>query len=442
MKHLNPGASVPTGLRRMSTSAQLMAQMVEKFDGTDAGKKKGMFLAAVKQAAPALHLTDKALIMLDQLLAFSKEQDWDAGRRPVVWPSNDLLADVMGVSIRCVQYKRRELEDAGLIVVSESRDGKRYGRRGPDRHIVEAYGFDLSPLAMRHEEFKAIAAELVAARRARQALRRRATIAVKSTRMLVATALEIGLEAVEWSAIEEGTQAQSAELRGLRDISRLRVLVDRLEHTRCDIEAHFKTQAQLLDNFSELVNERDKESPKGANSFAPYTTTTDLQSNKLDTVDKRNLVQQKVGSSVALPESVVYPSHIADSMDPIEQTITKYQIKPKQVAELTPMFKDVLPVDREITWQDITAVGSRWYKSCGISSDAWQQGQRVIGPEASAVLIAIILAKSKEIRSKGGYFRGMVRAAERGELNIGPTVYSIQDQQRKAREEAPVRPRL
>ena len=129
-------------------------------------------------------------------------------------------------------------------------------------------------------------------------------------------------------------------------------------------------------------------------------------------------------------------------MDPIEQTITKYQIKPKQVAELTPMFKDVLPVDREITWSDITAVGARWYKSCGISSDAWQQGQRVIGPEASSVVIAIILAKSKEIRSKGGYFRGMVRAAERGELNLGPTVYSIQDQQRKERGEEPLRPRL
>ena len=287
MKQLNPGAKVPTGLRRMSTSAQLMAQMVGKFDGTAPGEKKGMFLAAVKQAAPALHLTDKALLMLDQLLAFSKEQDWQAGRRPVVWPSNDLLADVMGVSIRCVQYKRRELENAGLIVVSESRDGKRYGRRGPDRHIVEAYGFDLSPLALRFDEFKAIALELKAVRKARQVLRRRATIAVKSTRMLVATALEIGLEAVEWSAIEEGTQAQSAELRGLRDVSRLRVLVGRLEHTRCDIEAHFKTQAQMLDNFSELVSERDKDSPKGANSFAPYTTTTDLQSNKLDTVDKR-----------------------------------------------------------------------------------------------------------------------------------------------------------
>lgn len=426
--------STRTGRRTMSTAAQLMALMAENFDGAPQGARKGMFLAAVKQAAPALNLTDKALLMLDQLLAFSKEQDWEAGRRPIVWPSNDLLADVLGVSIRSVQYKRRELENAGLIVVSESPDGKRYGRRGPDQHIVEAYGFDLSPLALNFDKHKAIALELKAARRARQALKRRATIAVKSTRMLVATALEIGLEAVEWSAIEAATQRQSAKLRGVRNVSTLKELVERLESTRCDVEAHFKTQAQVLDNLSTNSIEKDKESPKGANSFVPYTTTTDLSSNKLDTVDTRTQVRQKVSSGFELPDCVVSSTAPNDSMDPIEQTITKYQIKPEQVAALTPLFKDVLPVDRDLTWGDIATAGAKWYKSCGISTDAWQQGMRILGAEASAVAIAIILAKKQEIRSKGGYFRGMVRAAQRGDLNLGPTVYAIHDQLRAQRD--------
>lgn len=427
-----------TGRRSMSTAAQLMAQMAESFQGVPEGARKGMYLAAVKQAAPALDLTDKALLMLDQLLAFSKEQDWEAGRRPIVWPSNDLLADVLGVSIRSVQYKRRELENAGLIVVSESPDGKRYGRRGPDKHIVEAYGFDLSPLALNFEKHKAIAAELKAARRARQALKRRATIAIKSTRMLVATALEIGLEAVEWSAIEEASKQRSGKLRGVRDVHTLRVLVDQLESARCDVEAHFKTQAQMLDNLSTNAINKDKESPKGANSFAPYTTTTDLSSNKLDTVDKRNQVQHKVSSgfehSNFVANSTASEAIQNDSMDPIEQTITKYQIKPEQVAALTPLFTDVLPVHRDLTWEDIANAGTKWYKSCGISQDAWQQGLRVLGAEACAVAVAIILARKQEIRSKGGYFRGMVRKAQDGELNLGPTVYAIHDQLRESRE--------
>ena len=64
--------STRTGRRTMSTAAQLMALMAENFDGAPQGARKGMFLAAVKQAAPALNLTDKALLMLDQLLAFSR----------------------------------------------------------------------------------------------------------------------------------------------------------------------------------------------------------------------------------------------------------------------------------------------------------------------------------------------------------------------------------
>ena len=67
-------------------------------------------------------------------------------------------------------------------------------------------------------------------------------------------------------------------------------------------------------------------------------------------------------------------------------------------------------------------------------TDAWQQGMRILGAEASAVAIAIILAKKQEIRSKGGYFRGMVRAAQRGDLNLGPTVYAIHDQLRAQRD--------
>ena len=56
----------------------------------------------------------------------------------------------------------------------DSETGKRYGRRDPEGRIIEAYGFDLSPLAYRHDEFIRIAAEAKAEREQMKGLRKAA----------------------------------------------------------------------------------------------------------------------------------------------------------------------------------------------------------------------------------------------------------------------------
>jgi hypothetical protein len=46
-----------------------------------------------------------------------------------------------------------------LITMRDSPNGKRYGRRDARGNIVEAYGFDLSPIAARHAELVRMAEE-------------------------------------------------------------------------------------------------------------------------------------------------------------------------------------------------------------------------------------------------------------------------------------------
>ena len=58
-----------------------------------------------------------------------------------------------------VKALNRALFEAGIFVIRDNEQGKRYGRRGPDGRIIEAYGFDLTPLAQRYDEFVRIAAE-------------------------------------------------------------------------------------------------------------------------------------------------------------------------------------------------------------------------------------------------------------------------------------------
>jgi replication initiation protein RepC len=58
-----------------------------------------------------------------------------------------------------VKSLNRALFEAGIFVIRDNEQGKRYGRRAPDGRIIEAFGFDLSPLAQRYHEFVQLAAE-------------------------------------------------------------------------------------------------------------------------------------------------------------------------------------------------------------------------------------------------------------------------------------------
>src|SRR6202012_2805044 len=81
-----------------------------------------------------------------------------------------------------VKTLNRALYDAGIFVLRDNEQGKRYGRRDAEGRIIEAYGFDLSPLAYRYEEFIRLAAEAKTERTRMKALRGRVTLARRAIR--------------------------------------------------------------------------------------------------------------------------------------------------------------------------------------------------------------------------------------------------------------------
>lgn len=107
--------------------------------------------------------------------------------RPIVWPSAALQRDELGLSPAQVKAINRALIDAGLITMKDSPNGKRYGKRDSHKRIVEAYGFDLSPLAVRRAEMGR--------------LRRRATIARNCIIQIVEAAAESGFVDETWARL-------------------------------------------------------------------------------------------------------------------------------------------------------------------------------------------------------------------------------------------------
>ena len=118
------------GLRRFDEHAAKATKLVDDFRGLDTGMAPSHALAALKRAAPYMDVPLRVVSVIDLLFAWTKPQDWQSGRIPVVWPSNDLLAQKLGVTVRQVQKLLKQAQAFGLIGFVDSPNGHRGGRRG------------------------------------------------------------------------------------------------------------------------------------------------------------------------------------------------------------------------------------------------------------------------------------------------------------------------
>uniref|UniRef100_UPI002AC31E13 helix-turn-helix domain-containing protein n=1 Tax=Microvirga roseola TaxID=2883126 RepID=UPI002AC31E13 len=123
--------------------------------------------AAAREAAKALGLRNGPRSVLSELVACWGEQGWE---RLLVWPSNDYLMSRTGLSERSVRYAFRVLIEQQLIVPKESPNGKRFAVKDLAGEIVDAFGFDLTPVYARRGEW----AERIIEQKQAQEARKRA----------------------------------------------------------------------------------------------------------------------------------------------------------------------------------------------------------------------------------------------------------------------------
>ena len=150
----------PSGLRRLSPAMLETDKLARGFTGKPEGQgvqKPGQVLAAFKAAAPYVGFGPRIVHAIDWLFTFTQPQDWMEGSHPIVWPSAALQRQALDLGVTQAKALNRLLVELGLVVMKDSPNGKRFGRRDAKRRIIEAYGFDLAPLAARQAEFEAAA---------------------------------------------------------------------------------------------------------------------------------------------------------------------------------------------------------------------------------------------------------------------------------------------
>jgi replication initiation protein RepC len=400
----------PSGARRVNLEMRARLDQADSFTGLPIGTAKPLrFLAAFQEAEPYLGLPAHAFKLVAFLVKQTRPCDWEEGSRPIAWPSARREAEFLGLSPTRVKALNRALYEAGVFVIRDNEQGKRYGRRDPATgRIIEAYGFDLSPLALRYEEFNRIAAAAKVERDRMKALRRRATLARRAIRQVGEELAAQGQVPEQWRQLE----LEAAELAGAaKQASRsdeLALAVKALERRKTEAE-------QLLRDLIQPV-EMD---PEGAqNGPLQYTITT------LGDYPYEDTVIARQGSSRAGVASEPVPSP-SEAVEPSEPSL---RLKPAQLIELAPRLERYLATPTP-AWPDIVLAAAWLAGELGVSQTLWAEACRVMGRNLAAVALALVSTRSPGhfTSGPGGYFAGMMRKFEKGELHLERSLWALRE---------------
>ena len=419
----------PSGLRRLSLAMLGTEKVAEGFTGKPEGQgaqKPGQVLAAFKAAAPYLGFGPRVVHAVDWLFTFTQPQDWTEGHHPIVWPSASLERDALCLGETQVKDLNRHLVELGLVVMKDSPNGKRYGKRDGKGRIVEAYGFDLAPLAARQAEFEAVAQKGRAERDRMRQLRRRATIARNGLTQIVETAGELGLMDADWLRLEEEGRSLARSLVKVERLDEMEIGVVSLERRQREARERLEN---LMPKAQETVTEGVDSDPKGPENRPHQYTYKTPSYPEQDTVMASEACKSPEGSPVpqqAAPDVRQARQEEGRGQAARTDNGTVLRIKTDELVQLAPRLKLYLRTSAP-AWPDIVDAADWLRHDLGVSRSLWGEACLAMGREQAAIALAIVSAKPAEhfTSSPGGYFRGMVAKAKAGELNLARTVWGL-----------------
>lgn len=387
--------------RRPLTLAHVASNMTAATRPPEKVVHKWKIFHAICTARPRLGVSERSLSVLNALLTFHPETALTGEDDLIVFPSNyQLSLRAHGMPASTLRRHLAVLVDAGLVVRRDSPNGKRYARKGHAGTIELAFGFDLSPLVVRSEEFESLAADIEAEARALKLVRERITLCRRDIAKMIATGIEEGVPT------RRGGQGPS----DWHEIHvAFRSIVDQIPRTatRLELEPIAEELSRLADDVLNLLETHIKTTNPSAN----------------ESHSERHIQNSNTEPFIDLEPSL--PKGSAARVEPKPQA--------PRVAEGTYPLGMVLSGCPDIVdyakggisnWRDFLATAAVVRSMLGISPSAWEEAQTVLGETQAAVVVACILQRGAAIRSAGGYLRGLTRKAEAGEFSLGPILMS------------------
>ena len=398
---MQPHSSTTPFGRRSLTLAHVASQATAKARPPEKAVHKWQVFRAICTAKGRIGVSERALAVLDALLSFHPETTL-SGEGLIVFPSNQQLAlRAHGMAPATLRRHLAALVDCGLIIRRDSPNGKRFARKGRGGTIEMAFGFELSPLVARAEEFEAWAEDVQAEERALRLVRERITLCRRDIAKMIATGVE---EGVPTRRAGQGP-SDWPEIHGL-----YRSILDRMPRraAREELEPIANDLTVLAAEILTLLESHVKSS----NSSASESQT-----------------ERHIQNSNPNPLPELEPG-FQESPGPKSEPQPEPSRPPQQGFPLG-MVLDACPdiVDYAkggiSNWRDLLIVAAVVRSMLGISPSAWEAAQSVMGELPAAIVVAAILQRGAAINSAGGYLRELTRKAEAGQFSLGPMLMAL-----------------
>lgn len=324
--------------------------------------------------------------VLKELAGCWGEKELESGL--IVWPSNEYLVERTLLTERALRYVLRDLISARLIASHDSPNGKRYAIRDIRGDIIDAYGFDLSPLFARRGEFDGI---LIARKLENDALDRRHD-AITIARRAVEEALQ--QLSLHFPSIDTGAFQQAFE--ALRRGTPRRGQPAGVEET---LRAFTALRADVEKAFYDAHLEEGNAGRPGK-PFRHYETDNEIPIEAYQDARQGESggVRQNEQGDVGIPTAVVVEACPA---------LESYDLKVRSAEDLIGAARYLRP-------------------SIGAHPSAWQEAEDIIGPERAAILLLYVLQVhtddvamgANRINNPGGLFRTLARKVATGGFDL------------------------
>lgn len=365
------------------------------------GVNKWEVLRELIAGRAAYGLSDRDLSVLEALVSFHPGAILGGnGPAPVVHPSNVSICErLKGMACSTMRRHLARLVAAGFVVRRDSPNGKRYARRHGEERVV--FGFDLSPLALRHAE---ICAAAETARSVSEQLRRlRETVslmrrdAVGLATYGAAQRPDLGL----WEPLSQLALFAAQALRRKLDIADLETLAR-------DLRGALDRARDVLEGPVENAQETENMSTNVAPTEQHY------QNSNTDLYDSESCQERARAAGTGGPET--QPEDMPDRNLP--------NLPLGLVLSSCPTLADYSdgPIRH---WHQLVQTAYVIRPMMGISPSAWEEAMRAMGAEQAAVVLAAMLERFEELRSPGGYLRALTAKAEAGAFSCGPMVMAL-----------------
>ena len=429
--------SHPTGFRAMTPGINNAHTLAEQW-GTQTAVQKKRAVLAFNKASSLLGLHAQAIQLMNCLLSFTRECDWEADTRPLAWPDNQRLMDEMNTSLATVKRLLRRLAETGLIAFKDSPSGRRVGRRNPHTGKIDverSYGIDLSPLGIRTPDLEGMAE----AQERRQTYTRSLAQQFTRDRKMLTSYIESGLAydlPGPWRECADELDELATIRRGRCSTERLESLCERLNAV---LERARTAYAAAADKFGNQParptppdagkgDQKDMNmSPLGFTNEPHIQNTTERQIHDLYRERSSANAEQLDFISAGYAGEEGFGKKPERAEEPEQQTkIEARPIDPPTLMVLCPEFGQWIVSRGRVTWGDIVQAAEKLAKpSLQIPDSTWAAACRMLGRETAAAAVALIYEKHMDgrIDNPGAYLNGMLSKAEAGQLHLPASLF-------------------